>query len=113
NVATATISWAEAVATRDFDEIEAWYAANTGHEALGYSVEDLTEGEIVSEYDGQVFEGIITTSTVKIGHNNVVVRGCRIISPDGRAYASRLDPTYGSSLSGIVVEYCTFIGPGG
>src|SRR5690606_18093265 len=69
-------SWQNAVDSRNIDTVRAWYAANTGHEALGYNEEDLTwvGGGIKSTHDGQVIEGV-ASNHIRIAHNNVTIRG--------------------------------------
>lgn len=95
--ATAAGSWAP---------ITDWYAANTGHEALGYAEGDLTSGSLDSDYDGQIFEGI-TASRIRVGHNNVTIRGCRVV--DGATYGVYLNPTFGADVTGLLIEHCTFV----
>lgn len=106
---SAPDSWESAVAaaTADgsYDPVTAWYAANTGHEALGIEVGDLTAGTLDSAYDGQVFEGI-TASRIRVGHNDVTIRGCRITG--GGTYGAYMNPTFGAPVTGLLVEYCTF-----
>lgn len=103
-------SWQEAVdsavAQQDWTPIENWYAANTGHEALGYAVGDLTSGTIVSQYDGQVFEGI-SASVIRVSHNNVTIRGCRV--SEGGQYGVYLNPTFNAPVTGLTIEYCTLV----
>lgn len=102
-----TGSWEDAVASRDFAQVDAWYIANTGHEAIGYADSDLVDvgGAITSTADGQVLEGLKGTA-LRIAHSNVTVRGCRITG--GATYGAYYNPTFGSSYTNCVVEYCTF-----
>ncbi len=85
--------------------------AGTGHEALGYAVEDLTNagGMITTSYDGQIIEGMHGTS-LRIAHSNVTVRGCRF--DGGSTYGAYYNPTMGSTYTNNVVEYCTFAAVG-
>lgn len=101
-------SWEEAVATRTYVAVEDWYAANTGHEALGIAEGDLVDGSLTSEFDGQVIEGIVG-SHIRIGHSNVTVRGCRVVN--GATYGAYLNPTFTAMVTGVVIEYCTFVHP--
>lgn len=101
------MTWQQAVDSRDYTVMQNWYVANTGYTAAGYAQSDLTPGTIVSQYDGQVFEGI-SASVIRIAHNNVTVRGCLI--QGGGTYGYYNNPTFGSTFTGTVVEYCTFIG---
>lgn len=105
-------SWEDAVASRDFTQIDAWYAANTGHEAIGYADSDLIDvgGAITSTANGQVIEGRKGT-ILRIAHNNVTVRGCRITGPG--LYGAYYNPTFGSAYTNTLVEYCTFGSVGG
>lgn len=109
---TSAVLW-ETARTDSWDEnswqpFTDWYVANTGHEALGLSVGDLTPvgGAIESSYDGQVLEGLSGTR-IRIRHNNVTVRGCRVT--DGATYGMFLSPTYNAPITGAVIEYCTLV----
>lgn len=100
-----------AVAQQNWSPIINWYTYNTGHEALGYAVEDLTDagGMITTSYDGQIIEGIHGTS-LRIAHSNVTIRGCRF--DGGSTYGAYYNPTMGSTYTNNVVEYCTFAAVG-
>lgn len=100
-------SWTEMVALRSFEAADAWYAANTGHEALGLAVSDLTPGSLTSQFDGQVIEGVIGSAIV-CGHSNVTYRGCRITGTSQPLF--RLNPWHGAQVTGVVVENCTVVG---
>jgi hypothetical protein len=101
-------SWQQAVddsvTQQSWNPITDWYTSNTGHEALGYAIEDLTPGTIVSSYDGQVFEGI-SASVIRVSHNNVTIRGCRVVG--GGVYGVYLNPTFNAPVTGLLIEYCT------
>jgi hypothetical protein len=99
--------WQAAVDSRNYTTMQNWYIANTGYEALGYNVEDLVSGSMVSSYNGQVIEGV-RGSVIRIAHSNVTVRGCLI--EGGGTYGFYNNPTFGSTYTGTVVEYCTFVG---
>jgi len=99
--------WQAAVNSRDYDTLRSWYDAHTGYEALGYTEGDLVPGAIVSQYDGQVFEGI-SASVIRIAHDNVTVRGCLI--QGGGTYGYYNNPSFNSTYAGTVIEYCTLIG---
>lgn len=106
----APTGWQEsidlAVAQQDWTPVISWYAAHTGHEALGYNEADLVYvGTIASVADGQVIEGL-RGERLRIAHNNVTVRGCRITG--GGIYGAYYNPTFGSNYINNVVEYCTF-----
>ena len=97
--------WQAAWDTRDIDTIRAWYQQNTGHEANGYTVDDLEYvGHLTTEYDGQVIEGVLADS-IRIGHDNVTIRNSRIIGSANYGL-SYLD-TWGRLVGGTLVEYVT------
>lgn len=102
-------TWQEAIdaawAQNSWAPATSWYEANTGHEALGIAVGDLTPGTITSSYDGQVFEGIEGGTAIRVEHNNVTVRGCRLSNAGDDAI--RLTPKYRAPLTGVLIEYCT------
>lgn len=106
-VGDTAATWAVAVASGDYDTVQGWYVSNTGYTAAGYAYEDLTDlgGSISSTYDGQVFEGL-RGSRIQIQHDNVTVRGCLIVG--GGTYGFNFNPSFGSSYTGTLVEYCTF-----
>lgn len=101
--------WLAAAESGDYTAVEDWYAANTGHEALGIEYADLNPGSLTSEHDGQVIEGI-RGSHILIAHNNVTVRGCRV---EGSAlHGAYFEPTHGADIVGTVIEHCTYDGGG-
>jgi len=91
----------------DYAIVEAWYQSNTGHEAAGYNQGDLTPGSLESSYDEQVFEGIIG-SHMRVAHDNVTYRGCRV--EGGATYGWYTNPTFSSTVTGTLVDSCTFAG---
>lgn len=101
--------WETAVAAgqaqQSFAPVEALYAANTGHEALGISEADLVDGSLVSEFDGQVFEGI-RGSVIRCSHSGVRYLGCRVV--DGGQYGAYGNPTFGAPITDVRIEYCTY-----
>lgn len=101
--------WQAAVDTGDYTLVQEWYAANTGHEALGLDYADLAPGSLVSEHDGQVIEGV-RSSHILIAHNNVTIRGCRV--EGGALHGAYFDPTHDADIVGTVIEYCTYAGDG-
>lgn len=103
-------SWQAAVDSRSFSQVEAWYSANTGYRALGYSYADLIPGSLSSSFDGQVIEGV-RGGPIRIAHNNVTIRGC-LVETWG-TYGAYFNPTFGAQLTGNVVEYTNLEGPGG
>jgi hypothetical protein len=107
SIIVGTPSWEAAVASRSFAQVEAWYAANTGHEALGIDYADLTAGSLESTSDGQVIEGI-RGGPIHIAHNNVTVRGCRVESFG--LHGAYFNPTAGASITGALIEHCTYDG---
>lgn len=98
--------WQTAVDSRSFDQVEAWYAANTGYQALGISP---TSGSLESSSHGQVIEGK-RGGNARWKHNNVTYRGC-LIEWSSALYGAYGSPTFGNPYTGIVFEYCTFVGP--
>lgn len=112
---SATGSWEEMVAAREvayhaqqgnyWPGADAWYEANTGHEANGIEVGDLTPGSLTSTHDGQVFEGIIG-GPANWRHNNVKYINCRIVN--NGSYAAYPTPVWGSPFTGIEFINCTF-----
>lgn len=115
-VSTDPLGWQEsidlAVQQQDWTPIISWYTTNTGHEALGYSDGDLIDvgGAIMTTANGQVIEGRKGTA-LRIAHSDVTVRGCRITG--GGTYGAYYNPTFGSSYTNNLVEYCTFDDPNG
>ena len=103
--------WQAAWDTRDIDTIRSWYQQNTGHEANGYTVDDLEYvGHLTTEYDGQVIEGVHATS-IRISHDNVTVRNSRITSAGGSgSYGLAYRNTWGRENGGTLVEFVTFDG---
>ena len=99
--------WEDVVASRDIEEVREWYSINTGHEALGLSVGDLTPvGSFTTSHNGQVVEGLNILGGLNYAHSNVVVRGCRIRR--GSTYGVRYNPTSGATYLNNTLEYCTF-----
>ena len=99
--------WAAAVGSRNWSTMQAWYQARAGIESVGYSVDDLVAGSLVSAYDGQVIEGIRGTA-MRVAHNNVTYRGCLV--EGGGTYGYYTNPTFGAGYTGTLVEGCTLIG---
>lgn len=101
--------WDAAAASQDFEVVEGWYTANTGHEKAGYTQGELTSGSCVSSVEGQLFEAV-ASGNARWLHNDVTYLGCRF-TWDTSLYAAYGNPTFQNPFSGITFRYCTFDGP--
>lgn len=104
-------SWPEAFDSGDIDLIREWYGNNTGHEANGFDVADLTPvGHIATEHDGQVIEGVHALS-IRIAHDDVTIRNSRVTSAGGSgAYGIAYRNTFAQENGGTLIEYVTLDG---
>lgn len=100
--------WEAAVAMRDYDAMTAWAQEFTGFASLGINVGDLTPGEITSEFDGQVIEGV-TDNNIRVAHNNVTIRGCQVraVTVQAVEHAS-FDPKFNATVTGLTIEHTTW-----
>lgn len=99
-------SWQAAVDSRSFAQVEAWYAANAGYQAIGVTP---TAGSLSSSSAGQVIENR-SGGSARWAHNNVTYRGC-LINWSSALYGAYGNPTFGNPFVGVTFEYCTFVGP--
>lgn len=89
------------------DTVDMWHpiyhgwpdATNTG---VPSGTTLIPSGSVVSEYDGQVFDGLNISGTVGISHAGCVIRNCRI--------QSTVDLGSGNSVRRTLIEDCT-VGP--
>lgn len=112
----APASWQDAVDSRDIRNVVRWYETYTGFD--GINPEDpndlpLQESELVNmggtyntTHDGQVITGI-KAGALRIRHNNVTVRRS-LFDVVSATYGAYFNPTFGSTIHGLLVEFCTF-----
>jgi hypothetical protein len=81
-------------------------ALNTGPIGLGLTYGQLTPGSgIVTSSHGQVIQNLdIVGSRIRVNHNNVTIRGCRI---QGAPTAMPIYP--GNGVYGLLIEYCELL----
>lgn len=125
---SAGLSWQEAWDTRNQATIDAWYNANTGYDALGLSSDTFLNigGPIIDSSwlaanngNGHVsFTGgrwmieRVQATRLRIAANNVTVRGCFVNTGGSGVYGAQLYPTFTSTVTGTVIEFCTMQGGG-
>lgn len=100
--------WKSAFESGNIDVLRSWYEKHTGHEANGYSISDLDRvGNIMTEYDGQVIEGV-NANSIRIAHDDVTIRNSRIRGSAnyGISYAK----TWSKEVGNTLIEYVTFDG---
>ena len=101
-------SWKNAWDSGNLNSIRSWYQTNTGHEANGYAVSDLTPvGHLVTQRDGQVIDGVLASS-IRVSHNDVTIRNSRITSSWN--YGISYTNTWGRNIGNTLIEYVTFDG---
>lgn len=103
-------SWQKAWESDDQAVLDAWFEANTGHEACGYTDSDLTDsGSVTTSKAGQVIEGKRITGRVNIEHADVTVR-CNEIVPTG-SHGAAIDLDDDRQNLRATIEYNSFDNP--
>lgn len=82
---------------------------NTGPLGAGLAYADLTpSGPVTTSSDGQIIEGLDVLGAVRIRHNDVTIRNCRIDGGGSALYC--VDFASRTPVTGTLVEWCELIG---